>query len=223
MTRKESGSPLGLEPDDFIRCLEVVSSVTLYAHEFLSSVNKEVDLYKAFMAWLRYALDQLSTVINIDDKPMEDPQVDTLKVAEFVGDYLRESSVLAFLKSGAEPSLSTYAERGESIFKLYSEKERSGNVPGFMDLAKYLDDLCKTVFSKPQHSMRQQLRLSRPLMISEEDIRKHEVRMVGAAKDTPVAYVFLYPEERGKHPEFGRYLQPRATPTPQPQRPPPQL
>lgn len=198
-----------MEPDDFTRCLEVVSSITLYAHEFLSSVNKELDLYKAFMVWLRYALDQLSTVINIDDKPAEDPQVDSLKVAEFVGDYLRESSVLPFLKYDTEPSLSTYAERGESIFKLYSEKEKSGNVPGFMDLAKYLEDLCKTVFSKPQHSMRQQLRLSRPLVISEEAMRKQEVRMIGAAKDTPVAYVFLYPEEQGKNSKFGRFLTPR--------------
>ncbi|KAF8535008.1 anaphase-promoting complex, cyclosome, subunit 4-domain-containing protein [Trichophaea hybrida] len=190
---KESGSPLGLEPDDFTRCLEVVSAITLYVHEFLSKVNKELDLYKAFMNWLRYALDQLSTVINIDDKPTEDPQVDTLKVAEFVGNYIKKSSLLPFLARNIQPKLSTYKERGESIIELYSKNEKSVAVPGFMDLAEYLEGLCKTVFSKPQQSMREQLRLSRPVLISEDEIVRKDIWMVENGQNIPLAYMFLHP------------------------------
>jgi anaphase-promoting complex subunit 4 len=201
--RKESGSPLGLEPDDFTRCLEVVSAITLYAHEFLSKINKELDLYKAFMNWLRFALDQLSTVINIDDKPTEDPQVDTLKVAEYVGNYLKKSSLLPFMVRNIQPKLSTYKERGESIIELYSKSERSTAVPGFMDLAEYLEGLCKTVFSKPQQSMREQLRLSRPVLISEEEIDKKDIRMVENDQNISLAYIFLHPGKENA--KFGAF------------------
>jgi anaphase-promoting complex subunit 4 len=187
--RKESGSPLGLEPEDFTRCLEVVAGITLYAHEFISVINKELDLFKSFMTWLRHALDQLSTVINIDDKPTEDPQVDTLKVADYVGEFLKESSLQPFIKRYSRPGLGDYTERGESIFELYSKKERSAAAPGFMELAEYLDELSKTVFSKPQQAMRQQLRVSKPVAIHESSVDKSDTRMV----DNNKAYMCLYP------------------------------
>ena len=196
--RKESGSPLGLEPDDFTRCLEVVAGITLYAHEFIATINKELDLFKSFMAWMRHALDQLSTVINIDDKPAEDPQIDTLKVADFVGQYLKESSLHPYLKRRTAPKLSDYTERGESIFELYAKKGRSATAPGFMELAEYLDELCKTVFSKPQQAMRQQLRVCKPVLVSEDKVEKMDMRMVENGK----AYLCLYPGKTKHFREF---------------------
>jgi anaphase-promoting complex subunit 4 len=188
VSRKESGSPLGLEPEDFTRCLEVVAGITLYAHEFLSVVNKELDLFKSFMTWLRHALDRISTVINIDDKPTEDPQVDTLKVSDYVGEFLKESSLKPFMKRKTSPALSEYKDRGESIFDLYSKKDRSAAPPGFMELAEYLDELSKRVFAKPQQAMRQQLRVSKPVLLHESGADRVDTRMIGNQ-----AYTCLYP------------------------------
>ncbi|KAA8900335.1 anaphase-promoting complex, cyclosome, subunit 4-domain-containing protein [Sphaerosporella brunnea] len=185
---KESGSPLGLEPEDFTRCLEVVASITLYAHEFISAINHEFDLFKSFMMWLRYSLDQLATVINIDEKPTEDPQIDHLKVADYVGEFLKESSLKPFMKRNTKPKLSDHKERGESILDLYSKTERSATAPGFMELAEYLDELSKTVFSKPQQAMRQQLRVSKPVLLRESGVDKIDTRIVDSK-----SYTCLYP------------------------------
>ncbi|CCX08006.1 anaphase-promoting complex, cyclosome, subunit 4-domain-containing protein [Pyronema domesticum] len=197
---KESGSPLGLEADDFTRCLEVVSAITFFAHEFLMAINRELDHYKAFMNWLRHALDQLATIINIDDKPAEDPQVDTLKVMEYCEKYVAQSSLLPFMKRGTEPGLNSYKERGENIGDLYS-KNKAKDLPGLTDLNEYLENLCKAVFAKPQQSMRQQVRLSKPILFSEDEIIHKEMWMVDNGKKAPLAYMFLYPgnQEEAKY------------------------
>jgi len=142
------------------------------------------------MNWLRHSLDQISTVINIDDnKPTEDPRVDVLKVAEYISLYLKKSSLESYLKSDTTTKLSDYKNRGESIFELYSKDSKSKTVPGFMELAECLDELCKTVFSKPQAAMRQQLRISNPLLLSSEKIEIMDMRMV----KNDQAYSCLYP------------------------------
>lgn len=203
MIRKESGSPLGLEADDFTRCLEVVSAITFFAHEFLMAINRELDHYKAFMNWLRHALDQLATIINIDDKPAEDPQVDTLKVMEYCEKYVAQSSLLPFMKRGTEPGLNSYKERGENIGDLYS-KNKAKDLPGLTDLNEYLENLCKAVFAKPQQSMRQQVRLSKPILFSEDEIIHKEMWMVDNGKKAPLAYMFLYPGNQ-EEAKYGMY------------------
>lgn len=190
---KEKGSPLGLEPDDFTRCLDVVSAITLFTHEFIINLNRELDLYGAFTGWLRHALDQLSTVINIEDKPVEEPAVDTLKVAEFVGKYLRQSGLESFFGEGNTSPLTEYKGRGESIQDLYSDTTK--RPPGFGELAKFLDDLSKSVFSKPQQAMRQQLRLGKPLFMHAGNIKLQDIRIVDQDKGNSSAYVVLYPDE----------------------------
>lgn len=189
--RKESGSPLGLEPDDFTRCLDVVTGIMLFSHEFLQKINKELDLFTAFSTWIRHALDQLSTVINIDDKPVEEPTIDILKVAEYVGTYLKSSSLEDFFKRDTEPRLSKYKERGESIEELYSKEDTAGKVPGFGELIEYLDVLSKTVFAKPQQAMRQQLRIGKPILIHEEGISGIDIRMAKDEKG-PLTYMVLH-------------------------------
>jgi anaphase-promoting complex subunit 4 len=180
-----------LEPDDFTRCLEVVSAITLYGHEFLQKVGNELDLFKCFCKWLHSSIDQLVATVAVDDKAPEDPQVDTLKIAEYVGTHLRESSLLQFFKKDTMPRLSEYKARGENITELYAHKEKSAKAPGFMELAEYLDKLCATVFSKPQQSMRQQLRISRPVVISEQNVRKVDMRMANGVEGHPSAHILV--------------------------------
>jgi anaphase-promoting complex subunit 4 len=191
VSRKESGSPLGLEPDDFARCLEVVSSLTLYSHEFLLKVNNELDLFKGFMAWLRHGLDQLITVINIDEKQNEDPQIDTLKVTEYIECFVRQSSLQSFFGRNAEPKLSSFKERGENITEIYMDTGKFSVIPGFMELAEYLESLCETVFSKPQQSMREQVRMGVPILLTPYFIHNRDMKMV-YIDEKPVACIAFH-------------------------------
>jgi len=144
------------------------------------------------MHWLRHSLDEISTVINIDDdKPTEDPQVDVHKAAVYISQYLKRSSLEPYVNSDSTIKLSDYKNRGESIFELYYQGSKPKSVPGFRELAEYLDELCKTVFSKPQAAMRQQLRISNPLLLSSETIAIMDTKMV--KKD--LTYVCLYSGE----------------------------
>lgn len=164
------------------------------------------------MKWLRHSMDHIATIINIEDKPTEDPQVDTLKVSDYIANFLKKSSLHRFLKRDTEPKLSKYKERGESIIELYSKKEKSENAPGFMELVEYLQELCQTVFSKPQRSMRQQLRISKPVLICEGKLDQSIIKVLESDKrhpesdKAPVAYMILYAaqdaEKFSKLPEF---------------------
>jgi anaphase-promoting complex subunit 4 len=195
-SRKERGSPLGLDPDDFTRCLDVVSGLTVFAHEFLLKLNKELEHFAAFGSWLRHTLDELSTVINIDDKPAEDPQIDTLRVSEYISCYLKQSSLAAFFRREGFLRLSEYKKKGESVFELYAKSADKEPVPpGFMELAAYLEELCKTVFAKPQMAMRQQLRVGKPVTVAEREVGRMDVRMV-VEGGAPVAYVALCDVEK---------------------------
>ncbi|PWW79833.1 hypothetical protein C7212DRAFT_273504 [Tuber magnatum] len=188
---KERGSPLGLDPDDFTRCLDVVSGLTVFAHEFLLKLNRELEHFDAFASWLRHTLDELATLINIDDKPPEDPQIDTLRVSEYISEYLKESSLRCFFRSTKGPKVSEYKGKGESIFELYARpKAKDTESPGFFELTEYLEDLCKTVFAKPQQAMRQQLRVGKPVVISDHNKGMGDMRMV-TEEGKPVGYLVL--------------------------------
>lgn len=199
-SRKERGSPLGLDPDDFTRCLDVVSGLTVFAHEFLLKLNKELEHFAAFGSWLRHTLDELSTVINIDDKPPEDPQIDTLRVSEYISNYLKQSSLQSFFQREGGVKLSEHKKKGESVFELYarSTDKESAAPSGFMELANHLEDLCKTVFAKPQQAMRQQLRVGKPVVIADKDPGKSDIRMV-MEDGNPVAYMALYNVEKPRN------------------------
>lgn len=178
-----------MDPDDFTRCLDVVSGLTVFAHEFLLKLNRELEHFDAFASWLRHTLDELATVINIDDKPPEDPQIDTLRVSEYISEYLKESSLRSFFRSVKGPKISEYKGKGESIFELYARPKASDTKPpGFFELTEYLEDLCKTVFAKPQQAMRQQLRVGKPVVISDHNKGMGDMRMV-TEEGRPVGYL----------------------------------
>lgn len=168
----------------------------MFAHEFLLKLNKELEHFAAFGSWLRHTLDELSTVINIDDKPAEDLQIDTLRVSEYISCYLKQSSLGAFFRREGFLRLSEYKKRGESVFELYAKRaDKEPAPPGFMELAAYLEELCRTVFAKPQMAMRQQLRVGKPVTVAERELGGMDVRMVVEGGE-PVAYVALCDVER---------------------------
>lgn len=142
----------------------------------------------------------MSTVINIDDKPPEDPQIDTLRVSEYISDYLKQSSLQSFFRREESFKLSEHKKKGESVFELYTKStdKESATPPGFMELADYLGELCKTVFAKPQQAMRQQLRVGKPVVIADKDPGKIDIRKVMEGGN-PVAYMALYDVEKPRN------------------------
>ena len=110
------------------------------------------------------------------------------------------------MQRNAKPNLRNYTERGESIVELYSKGEKSAKAPGLMDLVEYLQELCQTVFSKPQQSMRQQLRVSKPVVVCDRLLDRIVVRVVDSEKThpdsnkkIPIAYMLLYLEQETEH------------------------
>lgn len=142
------------------------------------------------MDWLRFTLDQLSTVVNVDDKQNEDPQTDTLKIAEYIEKHLKQSTLLPFFQLGAGKILEERKERGETVMDLYAKHRDEMTLPVFQELIDFLDTLCKDVFVKPQHAMRQQLRVGKPLHIYDSDVSKHDIIMVSDG-GKPVTYLAL--------------------------------
>lgn len=190
--RKESGSPLGLEPDDFSKCLDIVAGVTLYGHEFLLKLNEEMEHFTAFTSWLRHALEQITSTSVADDKS-EDPQIDTLKVSQFIGTYLKESSLASFFSRDAGRPLKDYSAKGEKISEIYGDTENTA-VPGFMELSDFLGEWCKAVFAKPQQAMRQQLRIGHPIMLNHTALSVSDMFMI-EEYDHSVAYTILYADD----------------------------
>ncbi|KAF8419687.1 anaphase-promoting complex, cyclosome, subunit 4-domain-containing protein [Tirmania nivea] len=191
---KERGSPLGLEPEDFTRCVDAVAGLTVYAHSFVSKLNHELDLYRAFSLWLKNVLDEMSSVININDTPPEDPQVDTLKVAEYVGNHLLSSTLAPFFAKSERPQSKKLFEDGESIFKFFCSYDiyNKGGSCSWGDLAEHLMGLCQGVFEKPATAMRRSLRIARPVLLHKNGEVEHvQIHMVDLANN-PIAYVALY-------------------------------
>lgn len=181
-----------MDPDDFTRCLDVVSGLTVFAHEFLLKLNGELEHFDAFASWLRHTLDELSTVISIDDKPPEDPQIDTLKVSEYISNYLKCSSLHSFFHPAKGVKINEYKGKGESIFELYAtSRTKDTEPPGFFELAEYLEELCKTVFAKPQQAMRQQLRVGKPVTVADQSEGTADMRMVMEG-EIPVAFMAFW-------------------------------
>lgn len=203
---KERGSPLGLEPQDFTRCLDAVSGLVVLCHEFLSELNTELELFGAFSNWLRHVLDDLSTVIAINEtKP--DPQTDTLKVAQYLNTYLARPALAPFFQD--EPTTVDAeqqkvkeleeATRGESIFQLYKEHSKltDPKLPGFRVLSGHLSTLCDSVFKKPALAMKRGLRMDRTLLISNEEVKPVDSRLVEDAEGIHAFVLMAAPELGG--------------------------
>lgn len=161
-----------------------MAGLTVYAHSFLSKLNHELDLYRAFSLWLKNVLDEMSSVININDTPPEDPQVDTLKVAEYVGNHLLSSTLAPFFAKSERPQKKKLFEDGESIFKFFCSHDtyNKGGSCSWGDLAEHLMGLCQGVFEKPATAMRRSLRIARPILLHKdgevEHVQMHMVDMV---------------------------------------------
>ena len=119
----------------------------------------------------------MSSVINISDAP-EDPQVDTLKVAEYVGNNLLSSKLAPFFAKPA-PTRKKLFEDGENMFTYFCDCDTwSKDITySWWDLSEHLIDLCQGVFEKPATAMRRSLRLARPILLHDtgdiEHIRIH--------------------------------------------------
>lgn len=177
MYRKERGSPLGLEPEDFTRCIDAVAGLTAYAHSFLAKLNHELDSFRSFSLWLKNVLDEMSSVINISDAP-EDPQVDTLKVAEYVDSSLLSSKLAPFFVKPTSTRKKLF-EDGENIFTYFCDYDTWSKEGAYSwwDLSEHLIDLCQGVFEKPATAMRRSLRVARPILLLDtgevEHVRIH--------------------------------------------------
>ena len=173
MYRKERGSPLGLEPEDFTRCIDAVAGLTAYAHSFLAKLNHELDLFRSFSLWLKNVLDEMSSVVNIGDAP-EDPQVDTLKVAEYVGNNLLSSKLAPFFVKPASIRKRLF-EDGENIFTYFCDPDTwSKDITySWWDLSEHLIDICQGVFEKPATAMRRSLRVARPILLHDTGEAEH--------------------------------------------------
>ncbi|KAI5801561.1 anaphase-promoting complex, cyclosome, subunit 4-domain-containing protein [Peziza echinospora] len=191
---KERGSPLGLEPEDFTRCIDTVSGLTIYAHSFITKLNHELDLFRCFSAWLKNVLDELSSVININDAPPEDPQIDTLKVAEYVGEHLLSSSLAPFFTRTQRLPGKKLFEDGEGVFEYFCKNETyaKGGSCTWGDLMEHLVGLCHGVFEKPATAMRRSLRVARPVNIYGNGVMDHVQIRMDDTDNGPVAYLALY-------------------------------
>ncbi|KAF8476183.1 anaphase-promoting complex, cyclosome, subunit 4-domain-containing protein [Kalaharituber pfeilii] len=178
---KERGSPLGLEPEDFTRCIDAVSGLTIFAHSFLAELNHELELYRAFSSWLKNVLDEMSSVININDMPPEDPQIDTLKVAEYIRNHLLSSHLAPFFAKTERIQGNPLFENGESVFEHFCKNEsyNKGGSCSWADLAEHLMGLCVGVFEKPATAMRRSLRVARPVTLYDDgNVELVEMKMV---------------------------------------------
>lgn len=118
-------------------------------------------------------------------------------MSEYISCYLKQSSLAAFFRREGFLRLSEYQKKkGESVFELYARNaDREPVPPGFMELAAYLEELCRSVFAKPQMAMRQQLRVGKPVTVAEREVGKMDVRMV-VEGGVQVAYVALCDVEK---------------------------
>src|SRR5690606_16739555 len=145
------------------------------------------ELFGAFSTWLRHVLDDLSTVISINDTKV-DPQTDTLKVAQYLNTYLARPALASFFQDepttlDAEQRMVKELEqnvRGESIFQLYKEhsKHTDQKLPGFRVLSGYLSSLCDSVIKKPALAMKRGLRMDRTLLICDSEVKPVDSRLV---------------------------------------------
>lgn len=123
----------------------------------------------------------MSSVISINDAPPEDPQVDTLKVAEYVGNHLLSSALAPFFAKSERGQGKQLFETGESIFKFFCSHNtyNKGGSCSWGDLAEHLTGLCQGVFEKPATAMRRSLRIARPILLYQhgdvEHVRLHMV------------------------------------------------
>ncbi|KAF3926994.1 hypothetical protein ABW20_dc0109664 [Dactylellina cionopaga] len=95
----DKDSSLGLDPMDYSKLLDLVSGLMAICHEFMGKVNYELDLFLAFILWLKTAYEEFN---NLTEGNEPNPQVegellvDTLKVAEFIGKHLQNSILAAY-------------------------------------------------------------------------------------------------------------------------------
>lgn len=185
--RKEQGLPLGLEAGELTRCLDAVSGLVVFCHEFLNELSNELELFTAFSNWLKYVLDDLSTVISIGEQK-DDHQTDTMKVMQYLQTHLAKKALWDFFEhdilseSEEKTAVRELAEqmKGESIFELYKKpiKGSKRQVPGFRVLTSYLASLCDSVFKKPALAMKRNVRMDRPLIVSDVEPTIIDLHMV---------------------------------------------
>jgi anaphase-promoting complex subunit 4 len=163
----------------------------LWAWNLMISPNALTSLRASH--FIRHALDQIATTSNSDDKP-EDPQIDTLKVAQFIGTYLKQSSLKSFFSRNAGRPLSDYTSKGEKITEIYQVTTENSALPSFMELSDFLAEWSKAVFAKPQQAMRQQLRIGQPIVLNHDLFLVSDMRVIDEY-DHSVAYTVLYPDD----------------------------
>ncbi|KAF3933607.1 hypothetical protein ABW19_dt0207714 [Dactylella cylindrospora] len=120
----DKDSSLGLDPMDYNKLLDLVSGLMAICHEFIGKVNYELDLFSAFIFWLKSAYDEFNS-LNEGNAPNPQGQdelpVDTLKVAEFIGKHLQNSILVSYF----DKSEWTWKE-GENVFQSFTKADAEG-------------------------------------------------------------------------------------------------
>ncbi|KAK6353023.1 hypothetical protein TWF696_005014 [Orbilia brochopaga] len=119
----DKDSSLGLDPVDYSKLLDLVSGLMAVCHEFMGKVNYELDLFTAFIMWLKIAYEEFNSLSegNEPAEPRDELLVDTLKVAEFIGKHLQNSILVAYFDKAEW----TWKE-GENVFDLLTRPDVEG-------------------------------------------------------------------------------------------------
>ncbi|KAF3914009.1 hypothetical protein ABW21_db0209217 [Orbilia brochopaga] len=120
----DKDSSLGLDSVDYSKLLDLVSGLMAVCHEFMGKVNYELDLFTAFIQWLKIAYEEFNSLSegNEPAEPRDEMLVDTLKVAEFIGKHLQNSILVEYF----DKAECTWKD-GENVFDLLTRHDVEGS------------------------------------------------------------------------------------------------
>ncbi|KAF3913111.1 hypothetical protein AA313_de0201575 [Arthrobotrys entomopaga] len=123
----DKDSSLGLDPMDYSKLLDLVSGLMALSHEFMGKVNYELDLFSAFIFWLRTAYEEFNDLTEGNEPQQLEGEllVDTLKVAEFIGKHLQNSILVPYFDKAEY----TWKE-GENVFELLTRVDTNDGGAG---------------------------------------------------------------------------------------------
>ncbi|EPS41320.1 hypothetical protein H072_4857 [Dactylellina haptotyla CBS 200.50] len=238
----DKDSSLGLDPVDYSKLLDLVSGLMAICHEFMGKVNYELDLFSAFIMWLKTAYEEFNS-LSEGNEPNPQPEgellVDTLRVAEFIGKHLQNSILVAyfdktertwkegenvfaaFTKVDAEGTSVGAGANGDAVSSLISgsgsgikKRESSGSftgmagsqisvdenpktLPSFHQIYSRMNEVAKSIFSKPANAMKQQVHVGQSIVIHNEPFKILDTRLCddGSANGEAIWYIAMADSE----------------------------
>ncbi|KAF3165091.1 hypothetical protein TWF751_009456 [Orbilia oligospora] len=237
----DKDSSLGLDPVDYSKLLDLVSGLMAICHEFMGRVNYELDLFSAFIFWLKTAYEEFNNLTEGNEPGVQNEGellVDTLKVAEFIGKHLQNSILAAyfdktewvwregetvfaaFTKVVDTDGEATGSSGGDAVKNIISgsgsglkKRESSGSftgaigsqgseegpkaLPGFHQISTRINEVSKSIFSKPANAMKQQVHVGQSIVVHNEPYRILDIRLCddGGASGESVWYIAMAKSE----------------------------